>query len=42
MAAVFTAVDVTGLSTGVETIVVALIGVSLILVGAKWARRALR
>jgi hypothetical protein len=41
MAAVFSAVDISGLSTGVTTIVVGLIGVTLILVGYRWARKAL-
>lgn len=41
MADVFTAVDISGLSTGVSTIVVALIGVTLIMVGYRWAKRAL-
>lgn len=41
MAAVFTAVDITGLATGVTTIVVGLIAVTLIIVGYRWARRSL-
>lgn len=41
MAAVFTAVDIAGLATGVTTIVVGLIGATLILVGYRWARKAL-
>ena len=41
MGAVFGAVDITGLATGVTTIVVGLIGVVLILVGYRWARKAL-
>lgn len=41
MAAIFTAVDISSLATGVTTIVVGLIGVTLIMVGYRWARRAL-
>lgn len=41
MAAVFSAVDISGLSTGVTTIVVGLVAVTLIMVGYRWAKRAL-
>lgn len=42
MDAVFTAANVAGLATNVGAIYVALIAVTLISVGASWARRALR
>lgn len=42
MAAVFTAVDITALAGGVTTIVTGLVGVTLILVGYRWAKRALK
>ncbi|MBT9175101.1 MAG: hypothetical protein DDT22_00775 [candidate division WS2 bacterium] len=41
MQEVFAAVNLTGLAGGVTTIVVGLIAVTLILVGYRWARRAL-
>lgn len=38
---IFTAVDITGLSTGVTTILTGLIGVILLFVAYKFARKAL-
>lgn len=41
MANIFAAVDILGLGTGVTTILVGLIGVTLIFVGYRYARKAL-
>ena len=41
LADMFTAVDVTAVSTGVKTILIALIGISLLFLGYHYARRAM-
>ena len=40
MAALFTAADISGLATNVTTILVALIGVSLLFMGARYLRKS--
>ena len=40
MAALFTAVDVSGLSSNVSTLLIAFIGVSLLFVGYRYIRKA--
>lgn len=40
MAAVFTAADISGLSTSVSAIVVSLVGVSLILMAGRYLRKS--
>ena len=42
MAALFTAVDVSTVSTNVSTLLIAFIGISLLFLGAKYIKRTLR
>lgn len=41
MAAIFSAIDVSGISASVTTILVALIGVSVLFLGYRYAKKAL-
>jgi membrane protein implicated in regulation of membrane protease activity len=40
MAAIFTAADISGLSTQVSTVLIALVGVSLLFVGYRYLKRS--
>lgn len=42
MAALFTAVDVSGVSTNVSTLLIAFIGISLLFLGYRYIKRSMR